>query len=273
MGGSNCWVPECGLSRDTRGVYFWKLPCTRHPEDVKWRKDVEDMIKRYRVVDKSLSDRLASGKIFTCEHHYKDDDFEYTASGRKKLKLYRMPSLNLPKKSHEIPPKSRPVVPRLAPQPVPKPPGKCYANLPAFNRSIELLKKLDPWTFTISADNTTLLLSEHPSLIPKLSIKMEVSLKFSVLVYNWPLPDNHLLHEIRSLCLQYTYLPIPRRSEEFVNMFRIIRRCGWRKITFRSYRSQPERIQSCNCIDVAQIKWMWSYQQKVVLYKLRQLFL
>ena len=102
MGGSNCWVPGCGLSRDTKNVYFWKLPCTSHPDDIKWRKSMEDMIRRHRVVDKLLSDRLASGKVFTCERHFKDEDFEYTATGRKKVKLYTMPSLNLPKKSHEM---------------------------------------------------------------------------------------------------------------------------------------------------------------------------
>ena len=88
MGGSNCWVPGCGLSRDTKNVYFWKLPCTPHPDDIKWRKSMEDMIRRYRVVDKLLSDRLASGKVFTCERHFKDEDFEYTATGRKKVKLH-----------------------------------------------------------------------------------------------------------------------------------------------------------------------------------------
>ena len=153
MGGCNCWVPGCGLSRDTPNTYFWKLPCTRHPDDVRWRKSMEDMIRRYRVVDKSLSDRLASGKIFTCEHHFKEEDFEYTPRGQKKVKLYRMPSLNFPTKSHEKLVTPRPLVQRAPLQPVPQSSGKCYANLRAFNQSIGQLKNLDPWTYIISDDS------------------------------------------------------------------------------------------------------------------------
>ena len=104
MGGENCWVPGCGSSRNTPNMYFWKIPCTSHPEDVKWRKNIEAIVCKYRVVDQSLLDRLEKGKIFTCEKHFKDEDFEYTPSGRKKVKLYILPTVNLPAKTHESTP-------------------------------------------------------------------------------------------------------------------------------------------------------------------------
>ena len=56
--GENCWIPGCGSSRNRKGLYFHKLPCTTREEDVEWRKKMEAMIKKYREVDKVLRERI-----------------------------------------------------------------------------------------------------------------------------------------------------------------------------------------------------------------------
>ena len=71
------------------------------------------MIKMYREVDKVLRERINKGNIYTCEKHYKIEDFEFIPTSRKKVKLYVMPPLNLPTKSHETKTfPERPVRPR-----------------------------------------------------------------------------------------------------------------------------------------------------------------
>ena len=117
--GDNCGVPLCGSNRKMKGMYFHKFPITKHPEDIKWRENLTNMVIKYRdprADPHNLGERLKSGKIFTCERHFRPDDFEFTKTGMKKLKLYVMPSLNLPVKSHEtqpLPKKKPPLAPLL----------------------------------------------------------------------------------------------------------------------------------------------------------------
>ena len=103
--GDNCWVPLCGMNRKTKGIYMHKFPITKHPEDIKWRENLTNMVMKYRdprIDPRNLAERLKSGKIFTCERHFRPEDFEYTKTGMKKLKLYVMPSLKLPAKSKPV---------------------------------------------------------------------------------------------------------------------------------------------------------------------------
>ena len=82
--GDNCWVPECGSSRRIEGLYLFKMPCTPRTEGVEWRNSLIAVIKKHRVVDTKLKERIATGKIFTCEKHFKPDEVEFTPTGRKK---------------------------------------------------------------------------------------------------------------------------------------------------------------------------------------------
>ena len=150
--GENCWVPGCGSSRKIKGLYFHKLPCTTRKEDVEWRKKMEAMIKKYREVDKVLRERINKGNIYTCEKHYKVEDFEFTPTGRKKVKLYVVPSLN-PTKSHETKTfPERPVRPREA-LPVKAKNTNCYENLKDLNKRLTKLK-IGPWSYRICDDKT-----------------------------------------------------------------------------------------------------------------------
>ena len=72
--GENYWVPGCGSSRRVKGLYVHKLSCTQREEDVEWRKELECIIKKYRVVDNVLHERINEGNIYTCEKHYKPED-------------------------------------------------------------------------------------------------------------------------------------------------------------------------------------------------------
>ena len=89
--GENCWVPGCGASRRKKGIYFHKLPCMS--VDVEWRKQIEGVIKKYREIDDVLAARMRKGEIYTCERHFKSEDFYTTPSGRKKLDINILPTL------------------------------------------------------------------------------------------------------------------------------------------------------------------------------------
>ena len=179
--GENCWVTGCGSSRRKKGIYFHKLPCT--PVDVEWQKQIESVIKTYREIDDALAARMRRGEIYTCERHFKSEDFYITPSGRKRLDINILPTLNLPVKSSET--KKPPGRPTLVREPLPIliADDKCYSSLNDMNSKISNLKIL-PLTYRTCDNITYLELKITPYLIPKYIIKIDESLDFNLLVYN-----------------------------------------------------------------------------------------
>ena len=71
MPGAKFVFPQCGAARHHVSVYIFKLPTRR--ADVTWKKEIIQIIEKYRVVDKNLRERLELGNNYICELHYKDD--------------------------------------------------------------------------------------------------------------------------------------------------------------------------------------------------------
>ena len=66
---------------------------TQREEDVECgRKEVESILRKYRMVDNVLHEGINKGNIHTCEKHNKPEDFMFTPIGRKKVKLYLLPT-------------------------------------------------------------------------------------------------------------------------------------------------------------------------------------
>ena len=77
MPGANCVLPQCRVARHHAGVGIFKLPARK--TDVTWKKDIIQIIEKYRVVDKNLRERLELGNVYVCELHYMKDDIEFTS--------------------------------------------------------------------------------------------------------------------------------------------------------------------------------------------------
>ena len=196
--GENCWVPQCGMNRKTKGLYFHKFPITKHPGDIQWREDLNNLVRKYRdpkVDPRNLEQRLAEGKIFTCERHFRPEDFEYTKTGRKKLKLYIIPTLNLPTKSHETVPPPERNPPRIRESLPPPKESSCYKDVDDFIKRIGKLK-ISPWTFRLREDKRIYIeLLETGHILPRIQIRVNETLDISIFVYNWSLPKNHFIYQ------------------------------------------------------------------------------
>ena len=132
-----------------------------------------------------LRERINKGNIYTCQKHYKVEDFEFTPTGRKKVKLYVMPSLNLLTKSHETKTFPERLVRPREPLPVKAKNTNCFGNLEDLNKRLTKLK-IEPWSYRICNDKTYTEVNEALFLVPKYSIKIDESLNFIATVYNWP---------------------------------------------------------------------------------------
>ena len=80
---ANCVFPRCGVERHHVGVGIFKLPTRKI--DVKWKKEVIQIIEKYRVMDKNLRERLKLGNTYICELHYKKGDIEFTSKLQNKF--------------------------------------------------------------------------------------------------------------------------------------------------------------------------------------------
>ena len=195
--GENCWVPGCGMNRKTKGLYFHKFPITKHPGDIQWRENLDKLVRKYRdpkVDPRNLEKRLADGKIFTCERHYRPEDFEFTPTGKKKVKLYVMPTLNLPVKSHETAPPPERNPPRHR-EPLPqKSDTLCYKDRDDLVKRLGKLK-ISPWTFRLRENGVYIELLEATHILPKIQIRVNEVLDISIFVYNWSLPKDHEIYQ------------------------------------------------------------------------------
>ena len=77
MPGANSVFPQCGVARHHVIAGIFKLPTRK--ADVVWKKDIIQIIEKYRVVDKKLRERLELGNAYVCELHYTKDDIEFTS--------------------------------------------------------------------------------------------------------------------------------------------------------------------------------------------------
>ena len=80
MPGANCYFPECGVSRTKKyeGVGIFQIPMRNDEFYTKWRKDILDILSKYRM-DKDLKARTLAGNIYICERHFQKEDIEFTS--------------------------------------------------------------------------------------------------------------------------------------------------------------------------------------------------
>uniref|UniRef100_A0A7M5WQG4 THAP-type domain-containing protein n=1 Tax=Clytia hemisphaerica TaxID=252671 RepID=A0A7M5WQG4_9CNID len=202
--GTCCVFPGCpvysGLPQ-YKGVSLFKLPSKAIDRD--WKKQLVDIIKKYRVVDKCLQSRIDESKVWLCSLHFTESDFEYTRTGLRKLKLFALPTENLPKKSFEK--EAATVRRQLVRDPLPllvsdpNPTAVVENVYESFDEFVSYCSKweLPNWKVLSTADQSfvTYRLENSKFSIPKFEIIVNTSLEFTVRLYGWYLPDNHNLYK------------------------------------------------------------------------------
>ena len=133
-------------------------------------------------------------KIYIYERHYSEDSIELTNTGKKNpVKLCALPTANLPPKSHDIakigrkPPIKR-VPPTLMDIHI-----KCYNHFDEICMAAGKLKSED-WTLLQKENSISFRQNSPPALLQKYEILIDVSMGFSVGVYGWALPDDHVIY-------------------------------------------------------------------------------
>ena len=82
MPGANCSLPECSTSRTEKhkGISIFKIPRREGDFYKSWQKSILNVVTQYRVVDKSLKERIDNNNnIFICEKHFTIGDIEFTS--------------------------------------------------------------------------------------------------------------------------------------------------------------------------------------------------
>ena len=79
MPGENCCMPQCSTSRREKGVGIFQLPGRKDDFYAKWRNDILNIIKKYRVEDKHFKQLLDSKSVYICEKHFLPDEIELTS--------------------------------------------------------------------------------------------------------------------------------------------------------------------------------------------------
>ena len=66
MPGENCAFPKCSISRKDKGISLFKVltPDKTNDENIKWTKDLIDIILKYCVKDQSLIKHMQSYELY-----------------------------------------------------------------------------------------------------------------------------------------------------------------------------------------------------------------
>ena len=189
-GGNNCCIPGC-FSTSGKGISVFK-PTNLQGEFYKnWNEEIYKVLLRFRN-DANFLKLREKRKVYVCEKHYKLDDIERTKTGKKSVKLWAIPTLNLPQKSHESATTSRkPPSAREIPIQTPK---KSYKDFHEFRKA---LSKMDLGQWNVKeTESVSVVISvkNDCELINNFEIEVDQSMGFSIYVYDWPLPDDHLLY-------------------------------------------------------------------------------
>lgn len=198
MPGDNCSVFGCGTCRRTKGIGIWKLPSARNAEYKKWREEWLSEITKTRVIDKDFQKQIDNDKVFTCEKHFKLEDIEIFHSEKmvkKKPKIGALPTLNMPKRSHDTTkPATRPSRTVVTNNPVTENAKKYYQSFNDLCKRVKTLKTLNDWIVQELEDRLVLKKKRSQVMLPEIEIMIDDSLGFTIYVYGWLLPEDHELY-------------------------------------------------------------------------------
>ena len=199
----NCAFPTCTVSRTQKydGTSLFKLPTRKGEMYTAWRKNLLDLLSKYREMSSSFKKEVMECKreLFICERHYAEEDIEFTKTGIKTPRLEALPTKNLPLKSHE---ETSKVERRLPTSRVTTSTDEVvekefvYKNLEELYKRVQKCKWVtNEWCITSENNIVKLTLSVQPHIVPYLEVVIDEHLKYTIIVFGWLLPNNHPLYE------------------------------------------------------------------------------
>ena len=199
MPGSNCAIFGCGTCRNQKEIGIFKLPAPKDEIFSKWRSDLLSVITKDRVVDAKLKNQIDKDTVSICERHFNSNDVLLYPT-RKLLREGAIPTLHLPEKScssNKSTERSRSTIEKreIIP-PVQPPPEKnlpCYKDFADFLKKAESLK-LNGWLMKLNNGYATFLKINPDFLIPSHEIYVDQLLHFTIRIFAWQLPVDHLLY-------------------------------------------------------------------------------
>ena len=209
MPGANCSVFGCTTSRRKKykGVSIFKLPSSsKSPSNKKWRNEILNIITKDRVIDDNFKKQIESGNIFICEKHFSCDQL-LIYQHKKELREDAIPTLNLPQKSipstitaterSTVTIEKREYATSCSTITASATSHRCYKHFRDFQYRINNLR-LNDWDIITnidkSDDNSLVVVFQGEYLIPKYQIFVDSSLGFTLRVFGWLIPLDHIIY-------------------------------------------------------------------------------
>lgn len=220
MPGSNCAIFGCTVSRrkNYKGISLFSIPSASDERKATWRREIINIITKYRVLDKKFRKQIDEGKVHVCERHFQPRDIEVHNS-RKTLLFGALPLLNLPEKSH--PSSIKPVTSEPAfglrsghvriEENVCPIECKPYFNTLSEYKAHLVTLKLTGWTVDSRDDKVVFSWFDGAHNVAKFEVTIDCSLGFSVSVYGWCIPDDHSIYCEHRRSVRFTR-PFPMLS-------------------------------------------------------------
>eukprot|EP00112_Aurelia_sp_Birch-Aquarium-sp1_P022201 Seg6169.2 transcript_id=Seg6169.2/GoldUCD/mRNA.D3Y31 product="hypothetical protein" protein_id=Seg6169.2/GoldUCD/D3Y31 len=96
-----CCTNRNSVSETYKGISLFKVTNRKGEYYENWRKEVVNILTKFRVIDASLKHQIETNTVCICERHYKPEDIEISTKGRKILCPGALPTENHPNKSHQ----------------------------------------------------------------------------------------------------------------------------------------------------------------------------
>ena len=114
---------------------------------------------------------------------------------KKKPKIGALPTLNMPKRSHDTTkPAARPLRSVVNDNPVTESSNKYYQSFSDLCKRVKTLKTLNNWIVQELEDRLVLKKKSSNAMLPEIQVMIDDSLGFTIYVYGWLLPEDHELY-------------------------------------------------------------------------------
>ena len=172
-----------------------------------------NVIRKDRVVDDSLKRQIDADRLHICERHFSDYQFYFYAT-RKSLKEGAIPTLNLLQKaipSITSPPRSTITITKRedsSATQVLSSSALFYKDFLQFKQRIVKLQINDTWSINLQDNYAILTFLSETHFVPKYELFADQSLRFTLRIYGWMLPEDHNLYlkfeRVYIICLHQT---------------------------------------------------------------------
>ena len=200
MPGKNCAFVECHVYRKKGGYSIFNVPKGEDEWSTNWRKQLIDIITKYRVVDAKFRCQIEKKEVSICERHFTEDLKIQHASGKKTLRPGALPTLAFPEKSFPpaviVPRQSATSIneKRLVSSPICVGPSQPYSSFEEFKNKISDLK-LESYGVQHCLKYTRIFKFDLIHSVPFIEIYVQESLDYSIRVYSWNIPASHQIYE------------------------------------------------------------------------------